>query len=104
MSVLTEWTRVCPKCHWDFKVRRMRRCPGCGVLLLIPSDPLDLYDDKDFWFWAVRLNENRDGWEAHWEYCQDWRQLGREAMKKLTEYMEAQGAELLKSQTKGFIV
>ena len=28
----------CPKCRWDFAVRKKRCCPGCGTLLLAGSD------------------------------------------------------------------
>src|SRR5438477_7568045 len=44
----------CPKCRWDFAVRKKRCCPGCGTLLLIASDnPTDaeLTEWKSFWMW-----------------------------------------------------
>jgi len=82
----------CPKCRWDFAVRKKRCCPGCGTLLLIASDtPTDaeLTEWKSCWM-CEPVKERRDyirDWEAHKgqaieQHAQWWRRALVKAEKK----------------------
>ena len=67
----------CPKCRWDFAVRKKRCCPGCGTFLLIGSDnPTDaeLTELKSFWMWEPV--------KERWDYVRDWEKYKREAIEQ----------------------
>ena len=67
----------CPKCRWDFAVRKKRCCPGCGTLLLIGSDnPTDteLTALKSFWMWEPV--------QEKWDYIRDWEEHKRKAIEQ----------------------
>jgi hypothetical protein len=74
----------CPRCRWDFSVRKKRCCPGCGTFLLIGSDPYsdaELTALRNFWMW--------DPIKEKWIYVRDWEEHKREAMRRLEQSAEA---------------
>ena len=67
----------CPKCRWDFAVRKKRCCRGCGTLLLIASDnPTDaeLTQLKSFWMWEPV--------QERWDYIRDWEEHKRKVIEQ----------------------
>ena len=82
----------CPKCRWDFALRKKKHCPGCGTLLLIASDnPTDaeLTELKSFWMWEPV--------KERWEYIRDWEEHKREAIE---QHAQLYSASLLKAEEK----
>jgi hypothetical protein len=81
----------CPRCRWDFTVRKKRCCPGCGTLLLIASDsPSDaeLTEIKSFWMWEPG--------RERWLYIRDWDEHKREAMRKFDQQWRCASVEVEK--------
>lgn len=71
----------CPACKSDFSFRKKKRCPACGVLLLIASDNLAEMEPKalkKFWMWEVLKQE--------WVYVPDWERSLRDAVESLTRF------------------
>lgn len=68
----------CPSCNADFAFRKDKRCPACGVLLLIASDKFSDFDEaglKNFWMWDVLKRK--------WMFIRDWQQNLRDAVNAL---------------------
>lgn len=76
----------CPRCKWEFALRRKKSCPGCGILLLIPSDKAS---DPELTllcsFWML------DPVRRKWAYIHDWEAHKRDSMQKLEEHLETVG-------------
>jgi hypothetical protein len=71
----------CPRCKWDFVLRKKKCCPGCGTLLLIASDcfsDAELTALRSFWI--------LDPLKKRWDYIPDWEEHKRAAVRKFEEY------------------
>jgi hypothetical protein len=76
----------CPRCKWEFALRKRKSCRGCGILLLIPSDKIsdaELAILRSFWMW--------DPVKEKWVYIHDWEEHKRDSMQKFEEYLKTIG-------------
>jgi len=76
----------CPRCKWEFALRRKKSCPGCGIRLLIPADKIsdaELTVLRSFWMW--------DPVKEKWVYIHDWEAHKKDSMQKLEEHLKRIG-------------